>query len=470
MLETVRARLTAWYVSVLAVVLIAFSLGVYAFLAQALHARVDEGLRSVLEIAATSLTHDAAEGQDPADAARSTVAELSNRLQRLAIHDAGGRLLARSGDEPEDLHLPGDLRDARVRLYTVPEDPGDDDFYRVAVWRARIPPAGATYVIAAAQSLEPIEHELHSVRRIMLRAVPLALLAAGLGGWFLARKSLAPVVAMAEQARRMGAADVAGTLPVANPRDELGRLAAAFNELLTRLAAAFTRQRQFMADASHELRTPLAALRTAASVALRPPRREEAEYRQALEVVADQSRRLTRIVEDMFTLARADAGDQPLRSGRLYLDELVSDTARAAEVLARPRGITIAVAAAPEAPFEGDEDLLRRMVQNLLDNAIRFSPPASAVEVALSAPPGEYHITVSDQGPGIAPEHQPQLFERFYRADAARSRGQERAATGSGAGLGLAIARWIAEAHRGTLRLARSGKDGATFEIVLPQP
>jgi two-component system, OmpR family, sensor kinase len=466
-LETVRGRLTAWYVSVLAVVLVAFSLGVYAFLAEALHARVDEGLRAVLEIAATSLTHDAAEGQDPADAARSTVAELSNRLQRLAIHDGSGRLLSRSSDEPEDLQLPGDLGDARVRLYTVPEDPGDDDMHRVAVWRARIPPAGTPFVIAATQPLEPVEHELHSVRRIMLRAIPVALLAAGLGGWFLARKSLAPVVAMADEARRMGAGDVAGTLPVANPRDELGRLAATFNELLTRLAAAFGRQRQFMADASHELRTPLATLRTAASVALHQPRREEEEYRQALEVVSDQSRRLTRIVEDMFTLARADAGDQPLRRGRLYLDELLADASRAAELLAGPRGVRVAVTALAEAAFDGDEDLLRRMVQNLLDNAVRHSPASSTVEVVLAQAPREYRIAISDRGPGIAPEDQPHLFERFFRADPSRSRGAD--GRGPGAGLGLAIARWIAEAHQGALRLAHSGPDGTTFEITLPR-
>jgi heavy metal sensor kinase len=469
MLETVRGRLTAWYVSVLAVVLAAFTVGVYAFLARSLHAGVDEGLQSVLEVAATSLTHDTAEGQDPADAARSTVAELSNRLQRLAIHDGAGRLLSRSSDEPEDLRLPADLGGGRVRLYTVAEDQGDDDLHRVAVWRARIPPAGTPYVIVATQSLEPVEHELHSVRRIMLRAVPLALLGAGLGGWFLARKSLTPVVAMADEARRMGAADVSGRLPVSNPRDELGRLAATFNELLTRLADAFGRQRRFMADASHELRTPLATLRTAAAVALRQPRRDEAEYRQALEVVSDQSRRLTRIVEDMFTLARADAGDQPLRRGTLYLADLLADAARAAELLAAPRGVRIAVEAPAEAPFDGDEDLLRRMVQNLLDNAIRHTPPSSVVTMELSESAAEYRIAVTDPGPGIPAEDQPHVFERFYRADASRASGTGADGRGPGAGLGLPIARWIAEAHRGGLRLARSGPEGTTFEVTLPR-
>jgi two-component system, OmpR family, sensor kinase len=467
-LDSVRARLTAWYVAVLAVVLAAFSVAVYGLLARALHARVDENLRAVLEVAATSLTHDTAEGQDPADAARSTVAELSNRQERLAIHDGQRRLLSRSHGDPEDLRLPAVPPDARVHLYDVPEEEGDDDLYRVAVWRAHIPPAGTPYLIVASQSLEPVHDELHSMRWILLRTVPVVLLAAGVVGWLLARKSLSPVVAMAEQARRMGAADVGGTLPVANPRDELGRLAAAFNELLTRLATAFRQQRQFMADASHELRTPLAALRTAAAVTLQQPQRDPLEYREALQVVADQSRRLTRIVEDMFTLARADAGDQPLRVGRLYLDELLADTARSAGMLAESRGIGVEVTAGEEAAFEGDEDLLRRMVQNLLDNAVRHSPPASVVRVALATSPGEYTVTVSDRGGGIPPEDQARVFERFYRADASRTRGGNEP-PGSGAGLGLAIARWVAEAHGGRLRLAHSGPEGTTFEISLPR-
>ena len=471
MLESVRARLTLWYVSLLAAVLVAFSFVVYGLLTRALDARIDNGLRAVLDVARMSLTHDAAEGQDAADAARSTVAELSNRTERLAIFDADGLLLARGPhDDPEDLRLPppSELFEGDVRLYDVPEETGDDDMHRVAVTRARILPAGNVFLIAATQDLDPVQDDLEAMRQVLMRAVPIALLAAAVGGWLLARKSLLPVVGMAEQARRMGAADLSSRLPVVNPRDELGQLAATFNELLDRIAQAFAQQRRFMADASHELRTPLAAIRAASSVTLERPTRGEGEYRDALEVVGDQARRISRLVDDMFTLARADAGHYPLRREQLYLDELMVDAGRAAELLGAARSITVAVDIVEECPFNGDEDLLIRMVQNLLDNAMRHSPPGAIVRLALDCGANEYRITVTDQGPGIPADAQPRLFERFFRADDARTRDQ--AGSAGGAGLGLSIARWAAEAHRGRLDLVRSGPAGTVFAVILPRP
>jgi heavy metal sensor kinase len=466
MLESVRARLTLWYVSILAAALIAFSLVVYGLLSRALHARADEGLRAALDVARTSLAHDAAEGQDAEDAARSTVAELSSRAERVAVFDASGRPLAPpAGGEPADLEIrPGAVAEGEVRIYDVLEEPGDDDLHRVAVTRARIPPAGTEYLIAASHDLEPVQEELESVRDILLRVVPLAIAAAGAGGWFLARKSLSPVVGMAEQARRMGAADLSGRLSVANPRDELGRLAGAFNELLERLGASFANQRRFMADASHELRTPLAAIRTASSVTLQRPHRGEDEYRAALAMVDDQARRMSRLVEDMFTLARADAGHQPLRRARIALADVVADAGRAAGVLAEARGVAVTVAAAEECPFDGDEDLLGRMVRNLVDNAVRHAPAGSAVRLTLDCGPDGYRIEVADEGPGIPPEAQPHVFERFFRADTARDRAE------GGAGLGLSIARWAAEAHGGRLQLVRSGPSGTAFAAVFPLP
>lgn len=266
----------------------------------------------------------------------------------------------------------------------------------------------------------------------------------------------------------MGAASLGGSLPVANPRDELGRLAAAFNELLSRLNAVFIQQRQFMADASHELRTPLSAVRAAADVTLQRPHREEAEYREALGLVGDHARRLTRIVEDMFTLARADAGYQPLRPTRFYLDELLADVARAARLVAAPHGVTLEVTAPAESRVVADEDLLRRLVLNLIDNAVKHSPDGGAVRVDLSRLAHTYRLTVSDQGPGIPAESQSRVFERFYRVDEARSRAVS-GEQGAGAGLGLSIARWVAEAHAGTLELVRSDPAaGTVFAATLP--
>jgi two-component system, OmpR family, sensor kinase len=197
------------------------------------------------------------------------------------------------------------------------------------------------------------------------------LLLAGAGGWFLARQSLAPVAAMAERAQKMGVADLSARLPVANPRDELGRLAKTFNDLLNRLEASLTQQRQFMADASHELRTPVATSRTAAAVALQQRHRDEEEYRESLAIIEQQTARLSRIVDDMFTLAGADAGGYPVRRTPMYLDEVVDDVVRAARVLADEKQVSIESATIDSASFTGDEELVRRLISNLLDNAVR---------------------------------------------------------------------------------------------------
>ncbi len=252
-----------------------------------------------------------------------------------------------------------------------------------------------------------------------------------------------------------------------NPTDELGGLAQTFNDLLQRLEESFATQRQFMADASHELRTPIATSRTAVSVTLKRPHRDEAEYREALRIVEDQTTRLTRIVDDMLTLARADAGEYPLRVISFYLDELVQDAARGARVLARS-GARVEVSAPVETPFSGDEDLLRRMLLNLIDNALQHVPPDGEIKIALERSDSAVRITVADNGPGIPIEAQAHIFERFYRADRARSRRD--ASEGTGAGLGLAIAKWIAEAHQGRLELVRSSSQGTIFQAIFPAP
>lgn len=468
MINTVRGRLTLWYVSALALILVVFGVAVYIMLARALHRRVDEALRSTLEISITSLTHDAQEGQSSESAAQSTTAELSHPQQAMMIFDAAGRMLAEHPYE-EDLHIrlpdlgaiPGD----EVYLYTVTGEGGDDDRHRLAVRRVRIPPADTPYIILASQSLEAVEDELESLREILYLATPAALLLAGLGGWFLARQGLAPVAAMAKSAREIGAGSLDRQLPVADPRDELGQLATTFNELLARLDAAFAEQRRFMADASHELRTPLSVMSTAAGVTLKKEHREEEEYREALQMMGEQTRRLSRIVQDMFILARADAGRYPLRKRTLYLNDLLGEVARAGGMLASDKNVTVELTNLPEAAYHGDEDLLRQMVMNLVDNAVKFTPAGGVVRLGLTRRGSEYLLSISDTGPGIPAEARDHVFERFYRADKARSRSED-----GGAGLGLAIARWIAQAHDGDLRLADSDGTGATFIVRLPIP
>ncbi len=220
-----------------------------------------------------------------------------------------------------------------------------------------------------------------------------------------------------------------------------------------------------MADASHELRTPVAILRGEAEVALSQQARSLQEYRESLEVLHQEAARLTHIVEDLFTLTRADAGQYPLQPGDFYLDELVGECVHSARTLALAKKISLHFEEAHESPIHADESLLRRMILNLLDNAIKYTPGAGRVTVTCNRVRDEYVVSITDTGGGIPAQLQPRIFERFFRADKARSRAEN---DGGGAGLGLSISRWIAEAHHGRLELTRSDSTGSTFTAYLP--
>lgn len=474
MFDSVRTSLTLWYTGVLALTLIVFSLGVYYLSETNLRQRLDSEVRTTTEGIARLLIYEFHEGESESQAVHSALNEHYFPNQAAAIFDAQGRLLSEKvlpDNHRAEFSMGLSVPSETIQLMTIPGKDGDSskdrNIVRIATQRVTIVGEGKSYVVVVSQSLELLTEELKALRRILLMAVPLALALAGLGGWFMARKSLLPVVAMSESARRIGAENLAQRVPVANPHDELGQLASAFNELLERLQNSFTQQRQFMADASHELRTPLSVIRTAAAVTLEQPMRDELEYREALTMIDRQAARLTRIVDEMFTLARADAGKRELRRRDFYLDELVAETSAAAALLAERNGVAVECIATKETLYCGDEELLRQMILNLLDNAIKFTPPGGKISVELSQKDSRYFLIVKDSGIGIPVEAQAHIFERFYRVDQARSRSQQ--LNGSGAGLGLSIARWIAEAHGGSLELPHSDQTGSTFVVSLPK-
>jgi len=468
-LSSVRARLTAWYVGALGVVLVASSVGIYILLAHSLDDRLDARLGSTIQAATAALKHTAFGQAEPAQTITHALEDLRFPNQTIAVLDAGGRVITqRTATGGPPLRLPPSPLDPSesIRFYELPESQPDSDDSCRGVFQRVTNASTASYAVVVMQSLEPLSDQLDLLLGFLYVVVPLSLGLAGLGGWLLARKSLAPVMVMAERAQRISVENLDQRLPVANPGDELGRLASTFNELLSRLSNSFAQQRQFMADASHELRTPLSVMRTAAGVMLQREDREKDEYREALTIVEQQGRRLTRIVEDMFVLARADAGHPALQRTEFYLDELLAETARAAAMLATQRNMQLQVPSFPEAPFRGDECLLRQMTWNLLDNAIKYTPEGGCIRIALESRDKEYVISVSDTGPGILPEVQLHIFERFYRADQARARAET--INGGGAGLGLPIGRWIAEVHHGRLELQRSDETGSTFVVFLP--
>ncbi|MGA9799042.1 MAG: ATP-binding protein [Terriglobales bacterium] len=338
-----------------------------------------------------------------------------------------------------------------------------DQVYRSFVRTFNI--GGAEHTLLVLQSRQRQEEFLKSVLSAFALAIPLSIVLASGGGYFLACRSLSPVVEMGTQAGRIGADNLHQRLQVTNAEDELGHLAQSFNSLLDRLDQSFEQQRRFMADASHELRTPVAILFGEADVALSQTSRSPEEYRESLDILRAEAERLKHIVEDLFTLARADAGQYPLTLTDFYLDELIMECSRSVRTLAAAKQITISCDTSKEMPIHADEALLRRMIVNLLDNAIKYTQPGGNVFVTWDVRDSQYRITVSDTGQGVPIELQSRIFERFFRVDKARSRSEN---DSGGAGLGLSISRWIVQAHSGQLELTRSDTSGSTFTVFLP--
>ena len=468
MFDSVRLRMTIWYVGALSVILVVFSVAVFLFVRRTLYERVDTNLSSMLDAISASLKQKAETGEIGTEDPARALQELDRPNLAVAIFDAQGKMLAEhvaAGGIHVRLPASGIASGQARSIYSLEEQNSEsDDSCRGSIGIVQTP--SAAYKIVVNQSLEPVNDQLDLLQDILYLAVPGTLILAAIGGWFLARRSLQPLAAMSMRAERISADNLEERLPIGNSRDELGRLAAAFNGLLARLANSVAQQRQFMTDASHELRTPLSVIRTTSSVMLDRKVRGEGEYREALTIIEQQSRRLSRIVEDMFLLARADAGHPSLQITYFYLDELMEETVRAAAVLASQKEVDLAVRSLPEASFRGDEGLLRQMIWNLLDNAIKFTAEGGRVCIALVRQDSNYMISVADTGSGITPEVQSHIFERFYRADQARSR--PAAIRQGGAGLGLPIARWIAQVHGGRLELRVSTEAGSTFDVVLP--
>jgi heavy metal sensor kinase len=462
MFSSVRTRLTVWYIGVLALVLIAFSVGVYVTLKRSLYAQLDYDLKNTVEGTSASFVRTLSTGKDQRQAAADELNDHIGPYQSAAIFDGDGRPIGENTDlAGVRVQLPdASARYAPIYLYNLSDGSGRRVIFK------RFTLNSAVFFIVVSQPLDQLLDTLRTIRLILLSGTGAGLVLAALGGWFLARRSLLPVARMTEQARRMSAENLEQRLPVANARDELGNLAATFNELLARLDDSLSQQRRFMADASHELRTPISVMRTAIGVTL-DHEREMEEYRDALMIMDDQVRRLTRVVSDMFTLARADTEKRRLIRGEFRLDLLLEECVRAAEILGTRKGVRIIVGQLNKTAYSGDEGLLRQLVLNLLDNAIKHTPPAGEVSVALVTHDSEHQIVVSDTGSGIPHEAQPHIFERFYRADKARSRSHS-SEFGSGAGLGLSIAQWIASQHGGRVELIKSDGQGSVFVANLP--
>lgn len=480
MLDSIRTRLTLWYTGVLALVIVILCGVAYFIFWRSAVRRTDLNL---VELSNSFLVTLRAELEDQSGpdlfltAGKEAIEEHHFRDTLYVIADETGNVILTSQETPlptvsaKRPHKPV-LSSPFFQNFLATSMQSDRLFSNIPITQAgyrafaqRFSAKGKSYTLIIVQSLHPQREMMEEAVAVFAWLIPLAILLASGGGYFLARKSLAPVVAMSSQAGLIGAANLHERLAVQNERDELGHLALSFNRLLDRLRESFDRQRRFMADASHELRTPVAILRGESEVALSQQARSPEEYRESLDVMHHEAERLTRIVEDLFTLTRADAGQYPLQPSDFYLDELVADCVHSARTLAQAKKISLTFEGAPESPIHADESLVRRMLLNLLDNAIKYTPDFGRVTVSFQRNGKEYAVNIVDTGCGIPAELRPRIFERFFRADKARSHSEN---DGGGAGLGLAISRWIAEAHQGRLELTRSDSTGSTFSAYLP--
>jgi two-component system OmpR family sensor kinase len=450
---SIRTRLTLWYAAIVIVVLTAAGVAMVGAQTQLGLRRLDDELDRLSGTVLTVLANEIDEREDLAQAAKDATDEVGIKGRTVVILSADGRLLSSSGEGPAAASLAS--LPAPSRFATVATPAGDIRMIAVSGTHA-----GRTYAIRIAASLSALAAERSALMEALGVGLSLALLLAGVGGWVIGRQALRPLVAMAQETSAMTTVTPEARVTLPQARDELGQLGRAFNGLLDRLEAAMSAQRQFMADASHELRTPVSVTRTTAQVTLGREHRTEQEYRESLTIVAEQAERLTRMVDDMFLLARADAHARPIERTAIYLGELLAECARAVRVLAEERGVEVRARGEQDVPFVGDEDLLRELLVNLLENGVAHTPPGGHVTVELSATNTSVEIAVTDSGPGVDRADRDRIFERFVRL--APSGAQ------TGAGLGLPIARWISERHGGQLTLESSAPAGARFVVRLP--
>lgn len=449
---SIRLRLSLWYSALVLAVLGTATIVVAGVQSRSRLASLDAELQRLALTVQAVMLNEFGEGLDLGGAAKEASTEVITPGRSVVIARIDGSVVRAWGAPLSAVWHPSTPTLAQSE--TIPLAGAS---YRVV---ARQVSAPSRFMVAVLADMAPLEAEQRQLFRNLGIGMAVALLVAAVGGLLVGKPALRPLSTMAHQAQLIGERNFATRLTTPNKGDELGRLASAFNGLLGRLHAALSSQRQFMADASHQLRTPVSVLRTTADVTLRRSHRPEQDYREALAIVSEQSVRLARLVDAMFLLSRAEAGGRTLRPEPVYLDEIVGDCVRALAMIAAERDVRVVAGGDSDVAFVGDEELLRQLFSNLLDNAVGHTRAGGQVTVDTSAGDGVVRVRIADAGPGISAPDRDRIFERFTRLDTGRH----------GAGLGLPIARWIAEAHAGTLTLESSTSEGSVFVVALPRP
>jgi two-component system OmpR family sensor kinase len=472
----IRWRLTVFNALAIGAILVLLGIALFLILRESLLSNVETTVQSRARLAARDLEVDGGSRGAPEVKLEDEVAEqLSLDGVFVVVRNQDGRALYESVNFPADalrqdtvwreVARTGEPASGTAQLSS--EAP--DYVYAMPVRHEGGPPL----ILEAGRSYSDLEETLGTIGTVLAAGIGVALLLSIGGAYFLARTALRPVDAVVSSAREMSETDLSRRLPVANPNDEIGRLATTINGLLARLETAFgrleaslarqeetlTRQRRFAADASHEFRTPLTAISGHADMLDEWALEDPEEARNSVRTIKQEAERLRSLAEALLALARGDEGPS-LHVGRHDFREVASEAVEAARAAANGK-VSIEYAAphrAVRATF--DRDLIRQTASILLDNAIKYTPQGGNVAVRVGEEKGRAFLEVSDTGVGISEEKLPLVFERFYRLDSARTEG--------GAGLGLSIARQVAEAHGGDIEVRSTPGEGSTFTLILP--
>jgi signal transduction histidine kinase len=481
--HSIRLRLVLWFVLILGVVMVVFSGFIYYRQAQDVRAVASATLNHAIE----HLNEASSDGEGLSEQAISALPAVTGNAASPISNLQPGEVIALLGTDGSILQSAGVLTAAQLKQIELPL-PGWN-----GVQQANIP---RTSGVESTQYLfvSPLIEQNGQLTGYLLVGVPLdannqlgrllvslilgnvfTLVIAITGGFWLADRAMRPVHTITQAARQISETDLHKRINLKG-RDELADLGNTFDGMLARLQAAFERQRQFTADASHELRTPLTIIDLESNRGLSAKRSVE-EYEQILGTIQSENKFMIRLVNNLLSLARMDAGQVKLKFEPLDLSDLASEVIERMQPLATAQGVDLLVGDLPEAPLQGDRATLAQMLTNLLENAIKYTATVDGPKVNISvgswAESGNTFawLKVTDNGIGISPEHLAHIFDRFYQVEQSRSRAASSDASGqesSGTGLGLAIAQWIAKAHQGEIRVVSTLGHGSTFEVVLP--
>ena len=473
-LHSIRLRITLWFVFILAVVLIVFSGFIYFNQARDLRG---DSVGNIQEKFARLLGYFRSAEWQNSTIGLSDVPNNTPPLQQgdmLAIVDNSGQIVETWGIKPTD-KLVSDListasRQPNLNVYeqtiSVTDSNGqasDADYLFIVSPVIRDGAPIGALIIGSPTNLSA---ELQRLKASLIFGSLVMLLIAFTGGLWLADRAMHPVKTITNTARSIEESDLSRRINLRG-RDELTELANTFDNMLSRLQIAFDRQRRFVADASHELRTPLTITNLEINQAL-AKNRSPADYQRALQTINAENERMTRMVNDLMTLARMDSGQAILQFEKLDLSDVALEAVERMSTLAERQSVMLETSELPELIVNADRQYLIQMISNLIENAIKYSGVGQTIKVETSSDKkGFASLRVSDTGPGIPPEHLPHLFDRFYRVDQARTQDDDASAP-TGSGLGLSIVAWIVEAHKGKINVESKIDSGTTFEVILP--